>query len=173
MRRLFAFAPLLLLAGLVVAGGVALFAKKPETHFVSADNRPAPNFELTRLGGGDPVRAADFAGRPYVINLFASWCGPCQAEHPLLLDLKRRGVPIVGVAYKDEEADAAAFIARLGDPFAAIALDPDGRFGLDVGTTGLPDTFVIDADGRILVVHRGPLTEQAVRDEILPALNGS
>jgi cytochrome c biogenesis protein CcmG/thiol:disulfide interchange protein DsbE len=88
-----------------------------------------------------------------------------------LMDLQRRGVVILGVAYKDEVEDAARFLAQLGDPFTAAALDPEGRYALEIGVAGaVPETFVIGADGRIRAVHRGPLTEDVVAQEILPAL---
>jgi cytochrome c biogenesis protein CcmG/thiol:disulfide interchange protein DsbE len=84
--------------------------------------------------------------------------------------LQQRGVPVLGVAYKDEPADTEAFLHELGDPFSVVALDPDGRFALELGTAGVPETFVIGADGRILALHRGPLTDDVIAEKILPAL---
>jgi cytochrome c biogenesis protein CcmG/thiol:disulfide interchange protein DsbE len=109
-------------------------------------------------------------GRAYVINMFASWCTPCRAEHPRLMQLRAAGVEILGVAYKDRPGAAAQFLNELGDPFRHVALDPDGRFGLDLGIAGVPETFVVGADGTIRAVHRGPLTEDAIERTIRPAL---
>jgi cytochrome c biogenesis protein CcmG, thiol:disulfide interchange protein DsbE len=164
--------PLLLLVALVgVAAFVLLRGGPRETLSEGRIGRDAPTFALSRLGGGELVTSDEMAGRAHVVNLFASWCVPCRAEHPLLMALEQRGVPVLGVAYKDEPDDAAAFLNELGNPFAIVALDPDGRFALDLGTAGVPETFVISADGRILAVHRGPLTEEIIAAEIMPALS--
>jgi cytochrome c biogenesis protein CcmG/thiol:disulfide interchange protein DsbE len=85
--------------------------------------------------------------------------------------LRNQGVEIVGIAYKDRPDASAAFLSELGNPFADVGLDPDGRFGLELGVTGVPETLVIGPDGSIRTAFRGPLTDEAVRDVILPALN--
>lgn len=163
--------PLAFLAVLVLVGGFLLLrGGERETISDGLIGRPAPAFVLEALGGGEQVTHASHAGRAYVINLFASWCGPCEVEHPLLIGLQQRGVEIVGVAYKDRPEAAARFLARLGNPYSAVALDPVGRFGLELGLVGVPETFVIGADGRILAVHRGPLTLDVVERVIAPAL---
>ena len=173
MKRLLAFAPLLALSALV---GVSVFmltrAGERETFSSGMVGRPAPNFTLARLDGDATLTNADFAGRAYVINLFASWCTPCRAEHPQLMALEAQGVEIIGIAYKDTPGAAARFLSDLGDPFRAVALDPDGRFGLEIGVTGVPETIVVGADGVIRAVHRGPLTSDVVEQTILPALAG-
>jgi cytochrome c biogenesis protein CcmG/thiol:disulfide interchange protein DsbE len=161
---------LALLVILVALGIFMLTSGRDGGKFDGAENRVAAQYELQRLGGGEPVRSADFAGRAHLINLFASWCVPCRAEHPLLMDLQAQGVEIVGVAYKDEATDAAAFLRRMGDPYSVAGLDPDGAFGLEIGVTGVPETLVIGADGRVRASHRGPLTEEIVAQVILPAL---
>lgn len=172
MKRLAAVAPLALLVVLVIAAAVVLM-RGGERQTVSAGmiGRAAPAYALERLGGGDTVSNAAFEGRPYLINVFASWCAPCRVEHPWLMDLQARGVPIVGVAYKDEAGDTARFLRELGDPFEAVGLDRDGRYGLELGVAGAPETFVVGPDGRIRAVHRGPLTEDIIAREILPALS--
>lgn len=163
--------PLIVLA-LIVAVGAFLLLRGGERETISDGliGRAAPNYALEALGGGARVTSDAMAGRVHVINLFASWCGPCEAEHPLLMGLQQRGVEIVGVAYKDRPEAAARFLARLGNPYSAIALDPAGRFGLELGLVGVPETFVIGADGRIIAVHRGPLTLDVMRRVIDPAL---
>jgi cytochrome c biogenesis protein CcmG/thiol:disulfide interchange protein DsbE len=171
MNRIAAFAPLIVLALLVAVGAALLFrGGERETFSNGIIGRPAPRYELTQLGGGDPVAIGARAGGPYVVNLFASWCTPCRAEHEHLMALRSRGVTIIGVAYKDRPEATQGFINELGDPFAEIALDPEGRFALELGVTGVPETFVIDAEGNIAAVHRGPLTQDDVDQVLTPAL---
>lgn len=172
MSRLARFLPLILLA-LIALASAALLLRGGEraAHFEARLGRSVPAFELAALGADGAVTPEAFAGKPYVINLFASWCAPCRVEHPMLMRLAAEGgAPILGVAYKDQPGAAQRMLTELGDPFAVKALDPEGRFGLDLGIAGVPETFVIGADGRIAAVHRGPLDEAALRDVILPAL---
>lgn len=171
MKRLMAFLPLALLA-IVVALSAFMLLRGGERETVSAGQigRQQPTYALSRLGGGDFVTSDDHAGRAHVINLFASWCTPCRAEHPVLMELRARGVAIVGVAYKDEPENAAGFLRELGNPFESVGLDPEGRFGLELGMAGVPETFVIGPDGTIRAVYRGPLTPDVVERTILPAL---
>lgn len=170
MKNWPALAPLALLALLVIVGAFLLLrGGERETLTAGMIGRPAPAYALEALGGGEPVRSQAREGRPYVINLFASWCAPCRAEHPQLTALQAGGVEIVGVAYKDRPENAARFLNELGNPYSAVALDRNGRFGLQLGLAGVPETFVIGEDGRVLAVHRGPLTPEAVERVILPA----
>lgn len=171
MKRVLALAPLILLAALVVLSAFLLTrGGARETISEGQIGRPAPIYALERLGGGPMATSADMAGRPYLINAFASWCTPCRVEHPMLIALRDDGVEIVGIAYKDAPTASARFLDELGNPFSAVALDPDGRFALELGTAGVPETFVIGADGTIKAVHRGPLTPDVVETIILPAL---
>jgi cytochrome c biogenesis protein CcmG/thiol:disulfide interchange protein DsbE len=169
--RLIAFVPLVALL-MLIAVGVVLLTREGEREQFTAGmvGRPAPEFALARLDDGESLTNGDMRGRAYVVNLFASWCTPCRAEHPQLMALRRQGVEIVGIAYKDRREASVAFLTELGDPFSTVAMDPEGRFGLELGITGVPETFVIGPDGVIRAAYRGPLTEAAVRDEILPAL---
>lgn len=171
MKNWLPFAPLALLALLVaVAAFVLMQGGARETVSQGQPNRPAPTFALERLGGGEPVTSDDLAGRPHLVNLFASWCTPCRAEHPHLMALRQRGIDIIGIDYKDDPANGQRFLAQLGDPFTLVAIDRDGRFGLELGMAGVPETYVISADGRIRAIHRGPLTEEVIEQTILPAL---
>ncbi len=171
MKRLFAILPLIVLAAIA---GVAVYLLTRDggraEHFEPRLGRAAPNYELARLDGDGAVTPADLAGRTYVINLFASWCAPCRVEHPVLMRLRGEGATILGVAYKDQPAASERLLADLGNPFAIVALDPEGRFGLDLGVTAVPETFVIGPDGRIRAAHRGALTDDIVERVIRPAL---
>jgi len=172
VTRILAFAPLLALL-LIAAAGAALLMRGGERapHFEARVGRMAPALDLAPLEASQPrVTNAALAGRPYVVNMFASWCGPCRIEHPMLMRLKQLGAPIIGIAYKDRPEAAQRFLGDLGDPFALKALDPDGQFGLELGIIAVPETFVVDANGRIVAAHRGPLDEAALRDVIAPAL---
>ena len=124
--------------------------------------RPAPaGLELT-------------PGKPVLVNFFASWCVPCLAEHPLFLRLKERdGAVILGVAWKNKPDEARAWLARLGDPYARVEFDENGRRGLDWGLSGVPETYLIDAAGIVRLHFRGPLTERDVTEAILPLLKGA
>ncbi|MEL6365997.1 MAG: DsbE family thiol:disulfide interchange protein [Pseudomonadota bacterium] len=105
-----------------------------------------------------------------VVNFWASWCGPCRVEHPQLQALAGRGVRIVGVEFRDEPDAADQFLRALGDPFHARAADEDGRAGFDWGVTGIPETFVIDADGVVRAHYRGPLSETMLEREVGPLI---
>jgi cytochrome c biogenesis protein CcmG/thiol:disulfide interchange protein DsbE len=166
-----AFAPLAALALIVVAATLALTQPGPrDTISRGLIGRPAPAYAFASLRDGPPIEPSAFRGRAYLINFFASWCAPCRVEHPILMQLKSDGVAILGVAYKDPAPRAAALLQDLGDPFMAVGLDPDGRYGLEIGLAGVPETFVVGADGRIRALIRGPLDEEVVRTRILPAL---
>lgn len=171
-KRLWAFAPFGVFAALLVIVWMTLSSggARNDSFATGLLGKPVPTFELAQLKGGPPITPETFKGRRYLVNFFASWCVPCRYEHPLLVDLKGRGVTVVGVAYKDAPEKTAAFLARDGDPYAAIGQDPTGRLGLQLGIAGVPETFVIDDDGTILALHRGPITEEVMRDKILPAL---
>jgi cytochrome c biogenesis protein CcmG/thiol:disulfide interchange protein DsbE len=140
---------------------------------------PAPAFNLPALNGsGRPgLSDADLRqGKTTVINLFASWCGPCRIEHPTLRriadneTLKALGVRLVGVAYKDEPGNALEFLSAEGNPYAAIGMDIKGRAGIDWGLTGVPETFIIRGDGTIAYKYTGPITEQALKEVVLPEI---
>lgn len=171
-KRVWAFAPFGVFAALLVIVWVTLSSggARNDNFATGLLGRPVPAFELAQLKGGPPITPETFKGRRYLVNFFASWCVPCRYEHPWLIDLKGRGVTVVGVAYKDAADKTEAFLARDGDPYAAIGQDPTGRLGLQLGIAGVPETFVINDDGTILALHRGPITEEVMRDKILPAL---
>ncbi|MEM6489484.1 MAG: DsbE family thiol:disulfide interchange protein [Pseudomonadota bacterium] len=136
-------------------------------------DKPVPAFTLDPLfPGRQGLSDADLrAPGVKLVNVFASWCVPCRAEHPWLVALaKERGLTIHGINYKDDPAAAKAFLAELGDPYTLIGADRDARAGIELGVYGVPETFIIDGQGH--VVHRmtGPITGRAMQERILPAL---
>ena len=134
-------------------------------------DRPAPDFALAGLDGKDGLTRGTLAGQVALVNFFASWCVPCRAEHPLLLRIaEEEHVPLYGIAYKDKPADAARFLAQLGNPYRRIGLDESGRTGIDFGVYGVPETYLIDKDGHIRFRYVGPLTAEALERELLPRL---
>ena len=134
--------------------------------------KPAPAFSLPTLADPSATFSAEqMKGQVWVLNVWASWCVPCLAEHPYVTQLAGLpGVTVVGLNYKDKPEDARRWLARHGDPYRAIAADADGRVGIDYGVYGVPETFVIDRQGVIRHKHIGPITPEALRDEILPVL---
>jgi cytochrome c biogenesis protein CcmG/thiol:disulfide interchange protein DsbE len=171
--RLGALAPLLVFVAVVAIAGIVLLqgGARRDPSETGMIGRVAPPYALADLDGEGVVTPADFAGRAYVVNVFASWCAPCRIEHPVLMALEAGGAPILGIAYKDAPEDTRDFLNGLGDPYAAVGLDPDGRYGLEIGVAGVPETFVIGPDGTILALHRGPLDAGVVERVILPALS--
>jgi cytochrome c biogenesis protein CcmG/thiol:disulfide interchange protein DsbE len=135
-------------------------------------DKPVPAFELPPLGGVDRpgLATADLtAGRVVLVNFFASWCIPCRAEHPLLMDLAEAGtVAVIGINYRDKPADARRWLAQLGNPYERIGADQGGRTTIDWGVSGVPETFVIDRSGRIRDQHIGPMSRSDLEDKILP-----
>ena len=133
-------------------------------------DKPAPVFNLAQLH--EPSRnftPADMKGKVWLFNLWASWCVSCREEHPLLMDLARQNiVPIVGLDYKDKRNDAEAWLSTGGNPYLLNVFDVEGRIGIDYGVTGVPETFVIDKQGVIRYKQIGPVTQESLREKILP-----
>lgn len=166
MTRWIAILPLLALIGFAGIGVMNLNrAEKPTSSLSDGRNAPARTFE-TLIG---PELNYDFSqtakSEPIIVNLFASWCGPCLLEHPLLLSLEERHPDqMYGLLYKDTADNGRAFLERLGNPYTAVTMDPSGQGGLDFGLTGVPETFVISPEGKILLHVRGPLDEHTVQE---------
>lgn len=159
MSRWLRLFPLIVLIAFV--GAVAWRLAKPAEEEIRSQlvGQPVPAFSLAPAISGKPGLATmDLAkGQPRMINVFASWCVPCIAEAPLLLELKRRGVAIDAVAVRDKPEDVAAFLARYGNPFDRIGSDPESRVQLALGSSGVPESFIIDGRGIIRYQHMGPI----------------
>ena len=161
--------PVVLLLGLMALLAVGL-TRDPRVVPSPLIGKPAPAFDLPLLEGGTGnYGTQQLIGQPVLVNFWASWCPPCLQEHPLLLELARSGVKIVGFNYKDDPADARQWLARHGNPYRLVVQDRQGRVGLDWGVYGAPETYVLDAQGKILHKQIGPLTEQAWQ-QIAPML---
>ena len=171
--------PLLVFAAIAGLFSFALLRPGDPSKIPSAlIGRQAPRLELAPVDGliaaGKPVPGivpASFGdGGAVLVNFWASWCLPCVDEHPLLVTLKQRtGVTILGVNHKDQAANARRFLARYGNPFAAVGSD-DGRAAIEWGVYGMPETFVVDGQGKIVYKHVGPLSPEAIEAKLLPAL---
>ena len=161
------WAPLGVLAALAVLFVGYGLRRDPRVVPDALVGRPAPVRPLPPLDGG-LARPPGERGRVVWVNFFASWCVPCATEAPALQALEAQGVPIVGVAYKDDPVATRRFLQRRGDPFTQVLVDRDGAAGIDWGVSGVPETFVLSPDGRVLAKHSGPL-EPADADRLLQA----
>ena len=131
--------------------------------------KPVPSFQLTDLHTGKVLTRQTLPARPFLLNVWASWCITCQVEHPFLTELSDR-VPIVGLNYKDSETAAKTWLAKLGDPYATQIFDPSGRLGLDLGVAGAPETFLVDSRGVIQLRIQGEVNDRVYQHQILPLL---
>ena len=163
--------PLLLFGALVIFLAVGL--RLDPSHVPSPlIGMPMPPFSTERLSAPDVrISEKDFSDRPMLVNIWATWCQGCLAEHGLLMDIAGRGVPIYGLNYRDERAAALQWLEDYGNPYRLVAYDNDVKIGLDWGVYGAPETYVIDADGVIRYKHIGILNEEIVARDILPLFN--
>ena len=173
MRRLLYLLPILIVAALVAFFWRGLDPNRDPKALPSAlVGKPAPAFDLPGLADGAArLQLASFKGKLVAVNFFASWCLPCRAEHPFLKQLSAElGVPVIGVAWKDKPEASRAFLAELGDPYAATGADDSGRTGIDFGITGVPETFLVDGDGIVRYRLAGPVTPDSLQGQLAPAI---
>ena len=137
--------------------------------------KPAPEFTLPSLQDpAYPVSTRDLAGRPWVLNVWGTWCAGCRQEHPVLLQIARQtSVPIIGLDWKDDATEAQRWLAELGNPYAAVAFDSEGRVAIDWGVYGAPETFLIGADGKVLYKHIAPMTLEVWAKEFEPRIQAA
>ena len=173
MRRLLFLLPLLLFVGVGLAFFFG-FERDPRNIPSVLIDKPVPSFALPGLPGRDKagsggLASGDLAGDVTLVNVFASWCVPCKVEHPIITRLAReQGITVHAINHKDKAEDALAWLARNGDPYARIGADLDGRVSIDWGVYGVPETFLVDRQGRIRYKHVGPLTPAVVEETIIP-----
>lgn len=163
------FLPLVLFLTMVgfLAVGLKLDPREVPSPLVG---KPAPMFSLPRLDNPEQVMSPkDMLGKVWLFNVWASWCGACHDEHPVLMSLSKSGiVPLIGMDYKDMRQDAQQWLAQGGNPYMVTVMDVDGRVGIDYGVYGVPETYVIDQAGVIAYKQIGPVTDKVLREKILP-----
>jgi len=163
------FVPIMFFVVVAVALGVGLTLNPREIPSVLI-GEPVPKFDMAPLYPGEPRFSDEVLrdGKTKLVNVFGSWCVPCRAEHPMLMQLQDEGIPIYAINQRDDPADADKFLKELGNPYTLIGRDPDMRVSIDWGVYGVPETFVVGGDGTILFKHIGPMTRESVRKDILP-----
>ena len=176
-RGLLAAAPLVVFVALAGLLFMRLFAGDSSRLPSALIGQSAPTLDLPGLDGAPGLADADLRqGHVTVVNVFASWCAPCRAEHEFLMalahdsDLAAKGVTLIGVAQKDPAENVRRFLGALGDPYAKVGLDGDGRAGIDWGVYGVPETFVVRGDGAIAFKQIGPIDAATLKDAVKPAI---
>ena len=170
-RRIGLLVPLAVFIGLGVFLAIGL-TRDPREVPSPLVGKPVPEFSLPPVRGRTPgLATADLKREVSLVNVFASWCVACREEHPLLMEISReRTVPLHGLNYKDQPEAAARWLDEMGDPYTRTGADLDGRVGIDWGVYGVPETFVIDRDGRIAYKQIGPITPGAWQKTLLPLI---
>jgi cytochrome c biogenesis protein CcmG/thiol:disulfide interchange protein DsbE len=162
--------PLIAVVGLFVLLGVGL-GLNPREVPSPLIGKAAPAFSLSKLRSPDQViTESSLSEGVTLFNVWATWCLACRQEHDLLVGLKKAGVKIVGLNYKDERGPAIQWLDQRGDPYVSTVFDPDGKAGIEWGVYGVPETFVIDDQGIVRFKHIGPLTVQSIQEELVPLL---
>ncbi|USG61643.1 DsbE family thiol:disulfide interchange protein [Sneathiella marina] len=169
-------APVLTFSAIAVIMWYALFNLDPSEIPSELVSKPVPEFSLSGVPGyGPDLSSTDLkTGKITLLNVFASWCVACLAEHPLFMELKKQGnVEIYGLNYKDKPDAAASWLKRNGNPYVRTGMDEKGRVGIDFGVYGVPETFVIGPEGKILDKIIGPVTQDIYEQRIAPLLQGN
>lgn len=180
-RYALALLPLLLFGGFALVAGKMLYDQDVNGLDISAIpsaliGTKAPSLSLPPLEGSNLPALTDAAikGKLTLVNVFASWCIPCRQEHPLLQELaKDSRITVVGINYKDKQDNALRFLGELGNPFAAIGVDPNGKAAIDWGVYGIPESYLVSADGTILYKKVGPFDARSVERDLLPAITAA
>ncbi|AXO68324.1 Thiol:disulfide interchange protein CycY [Rhizobium rhizogenes] len=180
-RYALALLPLLLFGGFALVAGKMLYDQDVNGLDISAIpsaliGTKAPSLSLPPLEGSNLPALTDAAikGKLTLVNVFASWCIPCRQEHPLLQELaKDSRITVVGINYKDKQDNALRFLGELGNPFAAIGVDPNGKAAIDWGVYGIPESYLVGADGTILYKKVGPFDARSVERDLLPAITAA
>lgn len=159
MRKLLFFVPL---AVFLVLGVVFYLQLGKDAHYMPSAlvGKKVPDFTLVSLLDDQVYTHKDLPNTPYLINFWGTWCPACHVEHPFLMQLANSGVPIIGIDYKDEKAPAEQWLEQKGNPYQAILMDEIGNFGVDMGVTGAPETFVVDTSGVVVYRHQGVINAE-------------
>lgn len=169
MKRVLFIIPLVLFLGLAAYLGYGLTRDSRILPSMLID-KPAPAFALEALiPEGEGLKTENLKGKVALVNVFASWCVPCRAEHPIWVRVaEQEKIPIYGINWKDKRPDAIAWLKELGNPYQRIGYDPDNKVGVEWGVYGAPETYVIDRAGRVRYKHTGPVFSETLNDTILP-----
>jgi cytochrome c biogenesis protein CcmG/thiol:disulfide interchange protein DsbE len=171
MKRLLFVLPIALFAVVVLTFAIGLNRDPSKLPSVLI-GKPLPAFSLPAVRPHDGgLSSKQFRGEPRLLNVFASWCVSCRVEHPVLLQLKREGVPIDGLDWEDDAAAGARYLATNGDPYARVGNDRSGRTGIDLGITGVPETFIVDGTGKVRYKHIGPIAPEDWTGTLKPLMD--
>ncbi len=168
--------PLMIAPPVLFAGLAALFffgmARDNPNELPSAlAGRQAPELAVEPLGELPSFDSSILAdGQVKLVNFWASWCAPCRVEHPTLMQLEAEGIPVYGVNYKDQPQNGLSFLAELGDPYKAVGQDTSGRVGINWGVYGVPETYLVDGNGKIITRIAGPLTQRTLNERLRPKM---
>ncbi len=177
--RFLLFIPLLLLLGLCVLVLYLMVFRPMQTgekydpnYMPSAlEHKSLPEFQLADLLDETITRShKNITGKITLLNVWATWCISCKAEHPYLVELGNRGINIVGINYKDHQGKARQWLQKYGDPYAFSVQDSEGRLGIDLGVTGAPETYLVSAEGKVLLRHQGVMNEKVWQKKFLPLM---
>lgn len=167
-------APPVIFAGLALLFFVGMQRENPDELPSALEGKTAPAVQVAQLGGKKLFEDSEIRGEGVkLVNFWASWCAPCRVEHPNLELLTEEGITIHGVNYKDEPAKALRFLEELGDPYASIGADASGRMALNWGLYGVPETYVVDGKGKIVLRFAGPITKSVLESTIRPAIEAA
>jgi cytochrome c biogenesis protein CcmG, thiol:disulfide interchange protein DsbE len=174
MARLLMFLPPLVFAGLAATFYIGMNRDNPDGLPSTFIGQMAPALPAKPLADLPLLTAADLTtGKVTLVNFWASWCPPCRAEHPVLKQMAADGIRVAGINFKDTAEDATAYLADEGNPFLALAFDPQGRSAIDWGVTAPPETFIIDGTGKVLLRFVGPLVGSYYEQTFVPALKAA
>ena len=173
MNRFVFIMPVIAFIALIGFFGIGL-TKDPKVLPSQLLDRPLPTFDLPGIaeapGGGPGLASVALKGEPALLNIFASWCAACPQEHPVLTRISAEGFPVYGIAWKDKPQDSRDWLAKWGNPYRATAADENGRTAIDLGVTGVPETFIVDKAGRVRFKQIGPISPEQWEGTIKPLM---
>ena len=173
MNRFVFIMPVIAFIALIGFFGIGL-TKDPKVLPSQLIDRPLPTFDLPGIaeapGGGPGLASVALKGEPALLNIFASWCAACPQEHPVLTRISAEGFPVYGIAWKDKPQDSRDWLAKWGNPYRATAADENGRTAIDLGVTGVPETFIVDKAGRVRFKQIGPISPEQWEGTIKPLM---